>query len=91
MSRSDSTAQVDAIDARLARAREAFARHYAMCFWSWSRDTVITPDLLPNVAHALRSHGGREQVILAEAICPWTLYSRRYSPRYARGETPTAT
>lgn len=77
--------------ARLCLARDAFDRYYAMCFWSWSRDTVITLDLLPNVAHALRSYGGRQQWILSDAICPSTLYKARYLPRYARDDTPTAT
>ena len=79
------------LDTRVQLAREAFARYYAMCFWSWSRDTVITPDLLPNVAHALRSNGGRRQWVLSELICPSTLYRARYLPRYARDDTPTAT
>ncbi len=76
---------------RLRLAREAFAQYYALCFWSWSRDTVITPSLLPNVAHALRNNGGRRQWILSEVICPSTLYRARYLPRYARDVIPTAT
>ena len=79
------------LEARLELAREAFARYYAMCFWSWARDTVITPDLLPNVAHALRTSGGRRQWLLSEKICPSTLYKARYLPQYAPGVTPTAT
>ena len=85
------TAVLDDVDARLQLARDAFQRYYAMCFWSWPRDTVITPALLPNVAHALRSYGGRRQWLLSESICPSTLYRARYLPRYARGDTPTAT
>ena len=79
------------VEARLQMARDAFTRYYAMCFWSWARDTVMTPDLLPNVAHALRTSGGRRQWLLSEMICPSTLYKARYLPRYARDVTPTAT
>jgi hypothetical protein len=79
------------LEARLSLARDAFERYYAMCFWSWSRDTVITPDLLPNVAHALRSYGGRQQWILSDSICPSIFYKARYLPHYARADTPTAT
>lgn len=90
MTASDLPATAD-LDARLGLARDAFARYYALCFWSWSRDTIITPDLLPNVAHALRNYGGRRQWVLSELICPSTLYRARYLPRYARDDTPTAT
>lgn len=76
---------------RVHLAREAFGRYYAMCFWSWSRQTEITPALLPNVAHALRSYGGRRQFILSEQICPSTTYKERYLRRYAPNATPTAT
>ena len=79
------------LEERLGLAREVFARRYALCFWSWPRDIEITPELLPNVAHALREYGGRAEVILSEAICPSTLYKERYLPRYARDVTPTAT
>ena len=58
------------LEERLRLAREVFARRYALCFWSWPRDIDITPELLPNVAHALREHGGRAEVVLSEAICP---------------------
>ena len=75
----------------LRLAREVIARRYALCFWSWPRDIDITPELLPNVAHALREHGGRAEVILSEAICPSTFYRARYLPRYARDVTPTVT
>ena len=79
------------LEARMALAREVFGRRFAMCFWSWSRETVITPELLPNVAHALRQYGGRAEFILSERICPSTLYKARYLPRYARAATRTAT
>ncbi len=79
------------LEERLRLAREVFARRYALCFWSWPRDIEITPELLPNVAHALREHGGRAEMILSEAICPSTLYRARYLPRYARDVTPTVT
>lgn len=79
------------LDARLQLAREAFDRYYALCFWSWSRDTVITAELLPNVAHALRSYGGRRQWILSESICPSTLYRSRYLLRSVPDDTPIAT
>lgn len=82
---------IDEVEVRLEAARAAFTRYYAMCFWSWSRDTVMTPALLPNVAHALRSYGGRRQWVLSEVICPSTLYKARYLPRYARDVTPTVT
>ena len=82
---------VTSLDERIRLARDAFARFYAMCFWSWPPDTEITPELLPNVAHALRSHGGRAQFILSEQICPSTTYKERYLPRYERDATPTAT
>ena len=82
---------LDDVEARLQAAKDAFERYYAMCFWSWPRDTVITPALLPNVAHALRSYGGRRQWLLAESICPSTLYKARYLPHYGPGGTPTAT
>lgn len=82
---------LDDIDTRLRLAQQTFERFYAMCFWSWPRDTVMTPALLPNVAHALRSYGGRRQWLLSEAICPSTLYKARYLPRYAPDDTPTAT
>ena len=88
---SDGPVVLDDLEERLPLARAAFARYYAMCFWSWSRDTVITPALLPNVAHALRSYGGRRQWILSELICPSTLYRARYLPHCARNATPTAT
>ncbi len=78
------------VEERLAVAREAFTRCYAKCFWSWPRDTVITPEILPNVAHALRQYGGRADLIVSEQICPSTLYRTRYSPHYARDVTPTA-
>lgn len=81
----------DDLNTRLRLAQEAFERYYAMCFWSWPRDTVVTPALLPNVAHALRSYGGRRQWLLSESICPSTLYKARYLPRYAPDDTPTAT
>lgn len=79
------------LDTRLALARDAFERFRAMCFWSWPRDILITPDLLPNIAHALRQHGGRAQFILSEKICPSTIYKSRYLPRYAPVATRTAT
>lgn len=79
------------LEERLGLAREAFARCYAKCFWSWARDTVITPDLLPNVAHALRESGGRAELLLSERICPSTTYRKRYLPRYAPIVTPIAT
>lgn len=76
---------------RLALARDAFRAHYARCFWSWPRDTVVTPELLPNIAHALRLNGDRAALLLSEKICPSTLYRRRYSPASADAATPTAT
>jgi len=84
-------AALDDLAARLRLAEESFERYYAMCFWSWPRATVITPALLPNVAHALRSYGGRRQWLLSESICPSTLYKARYLPRYAPGDIPTVT
>lgn len=82
---------IEDVDTRLRLARDAFERYHAMCFWSWPRDTVITAALLPNVAHALRSYGGRREWLLSESICPSTLYKARYLPRYAPDDTPTAT
>jgi hypothetical protein len=79
------------LEARLRLAQEVFGRRYAMCFWSWPRDTVVTPDLLPNVAHALRQYGGKAEMLLSEQICPSTLYKARYLPRYARDDSRTAT
>jgi hypothetical protein len=79
------------LEERLELARDAFMRYYAMCFWSWSRETVITPGLLPNIAHALRSSGGRQQWVLSEVICPSTLYRARCLPRYARSVIPIVT
>lgn len=80
-----------ALEERLRLAREAFSRYYPICFWSWPRETQITPELLPNVAHALRNNGGRAQFVLSERICPSTLYKARYSARYEPDDTPTAT
>lgn len=77
------------IAVRLRLAQEAFDRFYAMCFWSWARNTIISPALLPNVAHALRNYGGRQQWLLSEQICPSTLYKARYLPPCEAGETPT--
>jgi hypothetical protein len=87
----DSPGVLDALEDRVQVARDAFTRSYAMCFWSWSRDVVITPELLPNIAHALRSYGGRREWMLSEVICPSTLYRERYLPHCARNATPTAT
>lgn len=86
----DNTPAAD-VNERLRLAREVFARDYARCFWSWPRETVMTPELLPNVAHALRNYGVRGQWLLSERICPPTIYRLRYLPRYARGVTPTVT
>jgi hypothetical protein len=76
---------------RLALAQTAFENYYPMCFWSWPRDTRVTEAILPNVAHALRSQGGRKQFLLSAKICPMTIYRARYLPRFAAEETPTAT
>ena len=94
MAASDETTPLAApvdVEARLQMARDAFTRYYAMCFWSWARDTVLTAALLPNVAYALRTSGGRRQWLSSEMICPSTLYKARYWRRYARDITPTAT
>jgi hypothetical protein len=79
------------VEERVALAQAAFTRWYAVCFWSWPENTVVTPELLPSVAHALRNYGGRTQWILSEDICPSMTYNERYSPRYAPVVTPTAT
>jgi len=76
---------------RLALAQAAFAEFYPMCFWSWAPDTRVTESLLPGIAHALRSQGGRRQFLLSAKLCPSTTYRALYLPRYAAGETPTAT
>lgn len=76
---------------RLALAQAAFEEFYPMCFWSWARDTRVTEAMLPNVAHALRSQGGRHQFLLSATLCPSTTYRALYLPRFADGETPTAT
>ncbi len=76
---------------RLALAQAAFDEFYPMCFWSWARDTQVTEAMLPNIAHALRSQGGRRQFLLSAKLCPSTTYRALYLPRFADGEIPTAT
>lgn len=75
---------------RLALAQAAFEEFYPMCFWSWPPDTRVTEAMLPNVAHALRSQGGRRQFLLSAKLCPSTTYKALYLPRFADGEIPTA-
>ena len=76
---------------RLALAQAAFDDFFPMCFWSWDPKTRVTEETLPNVAHALRSQGGRRQFLLSVKICPSTIYRAQYLPRFADDETPTAT
>ena len=76
---------------RLALAQAAFDEFYPMCFWSWDPATRVTEDMLPNVANALRTNGGRRQFLLSKKLCPSTIYRARYLPQYADEETPTAT
>lgn len=76
---------------RLALGRAAFDDFYPMCFWSWDPKTRVTEEMLPSVAHALRSQGGRQQFLLSAKICPSTIYRARYLPRFAADEIPTAT
>ena len=76
---------------RLALAQAAFDDFFPMCFWSWDPKTRVTEETLPNVAHALRSQGGRRQFLLSVKICPSTIYRAQYLTRFADDETPTAT
>ena len=76
---------------RLALAQAAFDELFAKCFWSWDPKTRLTEAMLPNVAHALRSQGGRREFLLSVKLCPSAIYRERYLPRFADSETPTAT
>ena len=76
---------------RLALAQAAFDELFAKCFWSWDPTTRVTEALLPGVAHALRSQGGRREFLLSAKLCPSTTYRKLYLPRFADSEVPTAT
>lgn len=76
---------------RIALAQAAFDDFYPMCFWSWAPDTRVTEAMLPIVAHALRSQGGRRQFLLSAKLCPSTIYRELYLPRFADSAAPTAT
>lgn len=76
---------------RIALAQRLFDELYAKCFWSWDPETKVTGELLPGVANALRSLGGRREFLLSVKVCPSTTYRRLYLPRYAASEIPTAT
>jgi hypothetical protein len=76
---------------RLALAQKLFEELYAKCFWSWDPQTQVTEAMLPGVAHALRTQGGRREFLLSATICPSTTYRALYLPRFADGEIPTAT
>lgn len=76
---------------RLALAQSAFDELFVKCFWSWDPKTRVTEALLPGVAHALRSQGGRREFLLSTKLCPSTIYKEHYLPRFADSEAPTAT
>jgi len=76
---------------RIALAQRLFEELYAKCFWSWDPKTTVTEDMLPSVANALRTNGGRCEFLLSVKICPSTIYRKLYLPRYADSGIPTAT
>lgn len=75
---------------RLTHAQRVFDELHAKCFWSWDPRTRITEEMLPSVAHALRTQGGRREFLLSTKPCPSTTYRELYLPRYAGKEAPKA-
>ncbi len=55
---------------RLALAKEQFRIKYASCFWYMPRDLVISEEMLPSIARALRKNGSREDYLIARSLCP---------------------
>ena len=55
---------------RIREARRLFRRYYAQCFWYMQPDMNITIADVPEIAHGLRKHGGREGYRLAARLCP---------------------
>jgi hypothetical protein len=55
---------------RLERARRAFERFHARCFWDMRPVLTLTPADLPMIADRLRRHGGREGWQIASELCP---------------------
>lgn len=49
--------------------RDVFRRYHARCFWSWSPDTEVGLNDLPEIIRGLRMHGGREGFLLAGKLC----------------------
>lgn len=65
---------------RLLLAQRLFEEQYPRCFWSWDPRTRITEDLLPGVARALRTQGGKRELLLSTKLCPSMTYRQRYLP-----------
>jgi hypothetical protein len=91
LKRDSREAEVLPLTERIALAQRLFDELYAKCFWSWDPKTKVTEDLLPSVANALRTNGGRREFLLSVKICPSTIYRKLYLPRYADSGIPTAT
>jgi hypothetical protein len=53
---------------RLREARRAYRTYYALCFWSFRADLVITRDDIPWVVEQLQKHGNRAAWLTAAKL-----------------------
>lgn len=54
---------------QLREARRAFKGFHARCFWSSSKNYVVTADDIPWVARRLMTYGGREGWRIGARLC----------------------
>jgi len=53
---------------RVQRAQQLFREFYAICFWHWNTNLLVTKDNLPSIIHGLKVHGGKRGLQAAQAL-----------------------
>lgn len=52
----------------LELARQLFKEYYALCFWHWKPDLIITQAIIPAIVRELCAHGGRKGMLAAAKL-----------------------
>jgi hypothetical protein len=64
-----SVTEPDHARSTVEHAQRLFEQFYAQCFWHMRRDLIVTERDVAAIVHGLRTNGGREGFLAADALC----------------------